>query len=121
MPKTKKVLIVNRQPPHGTFAMKDGIDMALINSAFGQSLSVLFLEDGVYQLLKYQNPDAIGAKDHASTLAIFEIHDVDNVFVDDVALKERTLSDSDLSISAKRLSPTDISQLMEDQDIILNC
>ena len=121
MPKSKKVLIVNRRPPHGTLAIKDGIDLALISSAFGQSLSVLFLEDGVYQLLKNQRPEGIGAKDHASTLAVFEIYEVSNVFVDDAALQERALSEADLSIQATRLSLSDISQLMEDQDIILNC
>lgn len=119
MPRTKKILIVNRRPPHGSLAIKDGIDMALISSAFGQTLSVLFLEDGVYQLLKNQHPDAIKGKDHASTLASFELYDVKEIFVDEQALKDRALTEADLSIQTKRLSVADISRLMEAQDIIL--
>ena len=121
MSKTKKILIVNRQPPHGTLAMKEGIDVALINSAFGQSLSVLFLEDGIYQLLKNQNPQSITIKDHAATFSAFELYDINSIYVDDHALKDRALSKTDLSITAQGLSPAGICQLMEDQDIILNC
>ena len=101
--------------------MKDGIDMALIGSAFGQALSVLFLEDGVFQLLKKQRPDAIQGKDHSSTLAAFEMYDVNDIYVDSEALEERTLSDTDLSISVKRLNPAEIARLMDSQDIILTC
>ena len=118
--KTKKILIVNRKPPHGSLAMKDGIDTALICSAFGQKLSVLFMDDGVYQLLKDQNPASTQSKDHASTFAAFEMYDVNDIYVDIDAMTARGIAKEDLIIETRGLSNEEIGHLMENQDVILN-
>ncbi|MCK7492950.1 MAG: sulfurtransferase complex subunit TusD [Comamonadaceae bacterium] len=46
----EEILFVLRHPPHGSMNAQESLDMILAAAAFDQSVSLLFLDDGVFQL-----------------------------------------------------------------------
>jgi tRNA 2-thiouridine synthesizing protein C len=51
----KKFLYVNRKAPYGTIYAWESLEVVLIGAAFDQEVSLMFLDDGVYQLTKGQH------------------------------------------------------------------
>ena len=47
----KKFMFVNRKAPYGTIYALEGLEMVLITGAFDQDVSVVFMDDGVFQIL----------------------------------------------------------------------
>ena len=50
----KKFMFVNRKAPYGTIYALEALEVVLISAAFEQDVSLAFLDDGVYQLMKGQ-------------------------------------------------------------------
>lgn len=115
----KKILFVTTKAPYGTSYAREALDAVLMASAFGQEISLLFLNDGIYQLKKEQAP-ADGHKNISAAFPALELYDVHNVYVDNKSLSERNLEPDDLVISTKTLNDESIKDLMASQDQILN-
>ena len=56
----KKFLYVNRKAPYGTIYALESLEVVLIGAAFEQDVSLVFADDGVFQLMKGQKTDGIG-------------------------------------------------------------
>ncbi|MCX7088395.1 MAG: sulfurtransferase complex subunit TusC [Methylococcales bacterium] len=107
----KTFLFVMRQAPYQGVMLQEMLDVILITAAFDQPVSVLFLDDGVFQLKKHQQPDASGLK---NTLAIFdalELYGVDELYVEVESLLERGLQATDLALPLKTVHRKEIAQL----------
>ncbi len=59
----KSMLIISRQAPWASCAAQEALDMVLAGGAFELPLGMLFLDDGVFQLLCKQQPAALQQKD----------------------------------------------------------
>jgi sulfur relay protein TusC/DsrF len=66
---TKKFMFVNRKAPYGTIYALESLEVVLITATFDQDVSLAFLDDGVYELVKGQDTKAIGIKNHARPTA----------------------------------------------------
>jgi tRNA 2-thiouridine synthesizing protein C len=64
----KKFMYVNRRAPHGTIYAQESLEVVLVGAAFDQDVSIVFLDDGVYQIRKDQDTSAIGTKNFFKTL-----------------------------------------------------
>lgn len=95
---------VFRTAPHGSSAGREGIDALLAASAYCEDISVIFVGDGVYQLLHGQDPQDILSKDYAPMLKLFDLYDIEQVYVCENSLAERGLAQADLVITAQTLS-----------------
>ena len=51
----KKFLYINRRAPHGTIYAHEALETVLIGAAFEQDVTLVFLDDGVFQLKKNQH------------------------------------------------------------------
>jgi tRNA 2-thiouridine synthesizing protein C len=58
----KSILIVLRHSPYGSSLAKASLDVAFAHAAFEQSVDLLFLGDGVLQLLPEQDSQLLGMK-----------------------------------------------------------
>ena len=92
----KKFLFVNRKAPYGTVYALESLEVVLISAAFEQDVSVAFLDDGVYQLLKTQNGRALGMKNFAATFRALGDYGVTRLYVERDALSVRGLTAADL-------------------------
>ncbi|MGL6262191.1 sulfurtransferase complex subunit TusC [Vibrio sp. WXL103] len=89
--------------PHGQSRGREGIDALLAASAYCESIKVMFCGDGVLQLLRGQQPEAILSKDYAPMMKLFDLYDIEQVYVCKQSLAERGCANADLIIDAELL------------------
>ncbi|MDH5766824.1 MAG: sulfurtransferase complex subunit TusC [Gammaproteobacteria bacterium] len=116
----KKFMFVNRKSPYGTVYALESLEVVLITAAFDQDVSLVFSDDGVYQIKKGQNTDGIGMKNFSPTYRALEGYDVEKLYVDKESLEERGLTEDDLLVDVEVLSRAELADLMDDQDVVLS-
>lgn len=117
---TKRYLIICRRPPYGESYAREALDAALATAAFDQPIALLFLGDGVTQLLGGHDSAAIGEKSFEKQLSALPLYDINKLYVDADALQQRGLKTSDLSLPARAVSEQEIIALLKNHDVILN-
>lgn len=106
--------------PHGTSYVQEMIDVMLTAAAFDQEVTVLFLDDGVFQLKKGQNPTIAGFKDIALMLQALTIYDIDDYYAEDESIKERAMGPEDLQLPVKFVPRNQIESFMATHDMVYN-
>lgn len=109
-----------RRAPHGHAAGREGIDALLASSAYCEDISVIFIGDGVYQLLLGQDPSAILSKDYAPMLKLFDLYDIEQVYVCADSLAQRGLAQADLVLDAQPLSVEQIKEKLQQAGKLLS-
>lgn len=117
----KKILFISRQSPYGNSQPREALDALLAATAYEQDLSVLFMDDGVFQLLENQNPTTICQKNLGASLKALEFYDVENIYVDSRSLAERNINQQDLVLdSVKLLDTHQVNRLMAQQNQVIS-
>jgi len=115
----KKFMYVNRKAPYGTVYALEGLEVVLITAAFDQDVSLVFVDDGVFQIKKDQETTGINMKNFSPTYRALEGYEVEKVYAEKESLESRGLSGDDLVIPVEILSAAEISELMDAQDVIV--
>ena len=115
----KRFLYVNRRAPHGTIYPHEMLEMVLITTAFDQDVSVVFLDDGVYQLRKDQDTKAIGIKNFTRAFRALDDYDVEKLYVERESLEARGLTAEDLLVPVAVVSTEELREIMDRQDVVL--
>ena len=115
----KKYLIILRQAPFKNSLSLEAQELSLALAAFEQNVSLLFIEDGVLQLLANQESAAISHKDFTKTYTGLDLFDIKNVYIEQTALERYRLNAEKLNIVATQITNTEISDLIAKHDIIL--
>ena len=130
----KKFMYVNRKAPYGTIYALESLEVVLIGAAFDQDVSLVFADDGVYQLTKGQDTAGIGMKNFSKTYAALGDYDITQIYVEKESLEARGLALDDLQAltyededdnwaeksSIRLVSSTELSEIMNGQDIVLS-
>lgn len=130
----KKFMYVNRKAPYGTIYALESLEVVLISAAFEQNVSLAFLDDGVYQLMKGQNTSGIGMKNFSPTYRALGDYEIKELYVEKESLDERGLKPEDLmeityedededfaeKPSVRMVSRSELIQIMAQQDVLLN-
>ncbi len=116
----KKFLYVNRRAPYGSIYALESLEVVLIGAAFDQDVSMLFVDDGVYQLKKGQDTKESDMKNFSPTYRALEMYDVEKLYVDKESMEARGLTPEDLVVPVEVLNTSQISELIEEQEVILN-
>ena len=116
----KKVMFVNRKAPYGTIYALESLEVVLITASFDQDVSLVFLDDGVYELMKGQNTKAVGIKNFSPTYRALDGYDVEKLYVERESLEARGLSEEHLLVGVEVLSSTEMGELMQQQDVVLS-
>jgi len=116
----KKFMFVNRKAPYGTIYALEGLEVVLISAAFDQDVSLAFVDDGVYQLMKGQHTKAIDVKNFSPTYRALEGYDIEKLFVERESMEARGLSEENLIVPVEVLSREDMGKLMEEQDVVIS-
>lgn len=116
----KKVMLVNRKAPYGTIYALESLEVVLITATFDQDVSLVFLDDGVYELLKGQNTKAVGIKNFSPTYRALDGYDVEKLYVERESLEARGLSEDQLLVDVEVLSSAQMGELMAQQDVVLS-
>lgn len=117
---TKKFMYINRRAPYGTIYALEGLEVVLIGAAFEQDVSVVFLDDGVFQLKKGQDTTDSEMKNFSPAYRALEMYDVEKLYVEKESMDARGLTEDDLIVPVEVIGQSELTMLMEQQDVILN-
>jgi tRNA 2-thiouridine synthesizing protein C len=114
----RNFLFVLNQPPHDGLSVQETLDIILTVAAFDQSVSLLLLDDSVFQIKQNQSPEQISLKDTSAVFKALEIYDVHNIYVEVESLQERGLKPGGLCLPVKEVYRKNISSLMKQFQIV---
>ena len=115
----KSLLVVVRHSPYGSSLARTSLEVALSSATFDQQVGLLFMGDGVLQLLPEQDSSTIGARNIAKLMASFPLFELDQLFADETALARYGLGEQALPQNLQRLSDDAMRQLLSRYDHIL--
>ena len=116
----KRFMYVNRRPPYGTIYALECLEVVLIAAAFDQDVSMVFVDDGVYQLKKDQDTTGIGMKNFSKTYRALDDYDVEKIYVEKESLDKRGLSEDDLIIPVEVVTTEGLREIMAQQDVVIS-
>ncbi len=116
----KKFMYVNRRAPYGTIFALECLEVVLISAAFEQDVSLIFLDDGVFQLKKNQDTTGIGMKNFSNTYRALDDYDIEKIYVEKESLDARGLSSDDLIIPVEVLTSKEMREKMAQQDVVIS-
>lgn len=115
----KSMLIISRQAPWAGPAAREALDITLAGGAFDLPLAMLFLDDGVFQLVAGQQPGALQQKDLGANLQALPIFGVEELYVSSHSLTERGLDTAALALPVQALDDTALRQLLDRFDQVM--
>ncbi len=130
----KKFMYLNRKAPYGTIYAWESLEVVLIGAAFDQEVSLMFVDDGVYQLVKGQDTTGIGMKNFSPTYRTLGDYEVKTIYVDADSLAARGLTQDDLVAIAYEDMDTEeeienivevvdaarVTELMDEADVVFS-
>ena len=118
--KVKKFLYINRKAPYGTIYALESLEVVLIAAAFDQDVSLAFLDDGIYQIVKGQHTKPIDVKNFSPTYRALEGYDIEKLYVEKESMDARGLKAEDFIVPVKVIGAQEMTDLMQSQDVILS-
>lgn len=116
----KKFMFVNRRAPYGTVYALEALEVVLISAAFDQDVSMVFLDDGVYELVKGQQTKAIEVKNFSPAYRALDGYDIEKLYVDADSLAARGLTADNLLVPVEVLNAAQMAELMDAQDVVIS-
>ena len=134
MSDVKKFMYVNRKAPYGTIYAWEALEVVLIGAAFEQDVSLAFMDDGVFQLVKGQDTTELGIKNFSPTYSALGDYDVNKIYVEKESLEARGLTVDDLmplkyededddwaeKDSIRVVTAAEMAEILEQQDVVLS-
>ncbi|MDB0063575.1 sulfurtransferase complex subunit TusC [Gammaproteobacteria bacterium] len=130
----KKFMYMNRKAPYGTIYAWESLEVVLIAAAFDQDISLVFADDGVYQLMDGQNTEEVGMKNFSKTYSALGDYDIKKIYIEQESLEERGLSLGDLQDlkyededddwaekdSIILISRAELAKVIDEQDVVFS-
>ncbi len=120
MKQNKTCLFINRRSPYGSSRAQEALDMAFALSAFEHKVSLVFMDDGVLQILRDQDPSEIGMKNISPAFRAWEDYEIEHIYVEKKSLDMRGIKKSDLLIEAEIIESDQLGKILNKQDFIFN-
>lgn len=116
---SQSLLIISRQAPWSGPGAREALDIALAGGAFDLPIGMLFLDDGVFQLSRAQQPASLQQKDLSANLQALPMFGVEALYASQRSLHERGLHDLTLSLAAEVLDDVALTALIERYDQVI--
>ncbi len=116
----RRILYLLRHTPYGSSHAVEALESAFVSGVFEQAVSVLFKDDGVWQLIREQDGTGLGSRTVGNILQALPEYEINQLFACERSLTERGLSTADLVLPVKVLTPAEQAELLAGQDTVLN-
>ncbi len=103
-------LFVFRASPYGTSASKEGIDAALASSVFELPIKLLFMNDGVFQLMIGQAPTCTNSVE--KQLKALSLYGIDEIYIHEPSVLRRSIPLKNLQHREIMISSEGVSSLL---------
>lgn len=114
-----KVAVLMRKAPYGSVYAAEGFRSMMGIGVFEMDISVIFVDDGVYTLVKGQNPAKLDMKPLGQGFPMLPDFGVTKFFVHDRSLSERGLTLNDLVMDVEVLDDASVAREMASCEIVL--
>jgi tRNA 2-thiouridine synthesizing protein C len=113
------ILFVFSRPPHGSINAQEGLDALLMGSAF-TTCSVLFVGDGLLQLVSGQTTEELGARNFSLSFGALKDYGVTHIACSKPDLMARGLNKDDFLIEVEPLDTPGMQAFVRDHEKVLN-
>lgn len=117
---SKRILFLLRQPPYATSHALEALETVLVAGVFDQAVSVLFRDDGVWQLVRDQDGGALDTRTVGKVVQALPAYEVEALFACAESLARRGLRESDLVVPVTVLDDAGQRELLAGQDAVVN-
>ena len=111
----RSVLYLIRQFP-GELA-NETLDLILVSGVFEQPTSVVFIGNGVWQLVG--DGSKIDRKDTARALNALPMYDIESLYVDEMSLAERGIAFEDIDLPVQAISAREVTHLLHEHNVVI--
>lgn len=108
-----KVAVLLRKAPYGTVYTAEAFRTIMGIAVFEMDITVIFVDDGVFTLLKDQKPEKLNMKPLGDGFPMLKDFNVTRFVVHDQSLVERGLTVEDLVMGVELISGDQIAELLE--------
>lgn len=113
------VTVLMRKAPYGSVYAAEGFRSIMGIGVFEMDVSVLFVDDGVYALVKGQNPAGLDMKPLGDGFPMLADFDVNRFYVHDQSLSERGLTPDNLVMDVEIVDDAGAARVLESSGIVL--
>lgn len=114
----KKILFIHNA--YNLSRAQEMLDIILMASSFNQEVSLMFLNEAVFLLNKGQNLTAIAMKNFVAAYQALSLYDINKIYLDEAALQQYDLKPENLLIKGVQLKQSALSEIIHQQDLIMN-
>ena len=115
----EKVIVLMRKAPYGSVYSAEAFRTIMGIAVFEMDICVAFIDDGVYALLKDQNPEKLDMKPLADGFPMLKDFEVDRFVVHGGSLSERGLSADDLVLDAEVVDDAGFASIISEYGRVL--
>lgn len=115
----RSLLIVSRQAPWSGPHAREALDLALAGGAYDLPIALLFLDDGVFQLQRGQQPSAVEQKDLGANLQALPLFGVESLYACRHSLQARGLAEDTLLLPVQVLDAPGLRELLDAYDEVV--
>ena len=117
---SKSLLLLMRHAPYAGARATEALEAALVGAVFDMPTSLLFRDDGVWQLLPAQSADPLGVRTHSNLVSALPQYDITNLYACTDSLASRGLSAEQLAGDVQLVSPAEQQALLAAHQVVLN-
>jgi len=114
-----KVAVLMRKAPYGSVYAAEGFRSIMGTGVFEMDISVVFVDDGVYALVKGQNPAGLDMKPLGEGFPMLPDFGVTKFYVHDRSLSERGLAPDDLVMDVEVVDDAGVAHVLKSCGIVL--
>ncbi len=113
------IAVLMRKAPYGSVYTAEGFRSLMGIGVFEMDIRVLFVDDGVYTLVKNQNPAALDMKPLGDGFPTLKDFGVTRFYVHAPSLAERGLGPHDLVMDVELVDDAGAAGVLEDAGLVL--
>lgn len=114
-----KIAVLVTKLPLQNIEARESMDLIFALAAVDHQVSVIFSGDAVYQLLKADDSAELMVKDFRRSFKLFELYEIDQLYVCAESLKQRYLRVAELTLDLQPLESSELSQLLYTQQHVI--
>jgi tRNA 2-thiouridine synthesizing protein C len=116
----KKILFVLRKSPHSGAYAQEMLDIIMTVAAFDQDVSILLLDNAVFQLKKQQKPESAGLKDTAAIFKALPLYNINTLYAEIESLQEHGLTVDSLDEAVIEIPRNGVGEFFKQFDLVLS-
>jgi len=114
-----KAVVLMRKAPYGSVYTAEGLRSVMGIGIFEMDVALVFVDDGVYALVKEQNPEKLDMQPLGEGFPALPEFGVEKFYVHRPSLEARGLSASDLVLAVEMVDDAGLAELLAAHGAVL--